>query len=165
LFIFFDYLHIYFSTCFSTFSYLFAVVDFISLDFSYWPTCFYPFFCFFVDISCFIGVFIQFARNVSQPRLHSAFLQRFVFSVRDLCERQSDDADVPVWSPRCVPEVLREDHPDGVVAASVASTLRHLSCQDSTTEAECHDVSVALLCERQVLGRTQLSFQLQHGKK
>jgi hypothetical protein len=84
-----------------------------------------------------------------------------VFSVRDMCERQSHDADVSLWSPRRVPEVLREDDPDGSVTASVASALRHLSCQDSTTKAEwddCRrrpsaDVSVALFCGRQVLGR------------
>ena len=88
-----------------------------------------------------------------------------------MCERQGNDADVALWSPRRVPEVLREDDPDGRLAASVTPALRHLSCQDPTTEAEwddCRrrpssDVSVALFCGRQVLGCPQLSFQLHHG--
>jgi len=98
-------------------------------------------------------------------------LQLVLFAVRDLCERQGNDADVPLWSPRRVPEVLREDDPDGRIAAFVAPTLRHLSCQDPTTKAErddcgrrsSSDVGVALLCGRQVLGRPQLSFQLHRG--
>jgi hypothetical protein len=106
--------------------------------------------------------------------LHAMFQKQFtvcLFAVRDMCERQGNDADVSLRSPCRVPEVLREDHPDGRVAASVAPSLRHLPCQDSTTKTERHncrrrpspDVGVALFCGRQVLGRPQLSFQLHDG--
>jgi hypothetical protein len=84
----------------------------------------------------------------------------FSVSVRDMCECQSDDADVPL-RPSCgVPEVLREDDPDGSVSTVVAPALCHLPREDSPTEAEWRhgrgrpsaDVSVALLCGQQVLG-------------
>lgn len=84
-----------------------------------------------------------------------------MISVRDMRQRQSDDADVTLWPPGRVPEVLREDDPDGSVAASAAPPLRHLPRQDTTAETErgdCRrrpsaDVGVALLCGQQVLGR------------
>jgi hypothetical protein len=81
-------------------------------------------------------------------------LNLFCVSVRDMRERQSDDADVPLRPSCCVPEVLREDDPDGSVSTAVAPPLRHLPRQDSSAEAKRRDVrgrpsadvSVALLC-------------------
>lgn len=41
-------------------------------------------------------------------------MQLFIrFSVCDMCERQSYDADLALRSPCGVPQVLREDHTDG----------------------------------------------------
>jgi hypothetical protein len=82
-------------------------------------------------------------------------------SVRDMRQRQSDDADIAVWAPGRVPKMLREDDPDGSVSASLATPLRHLPREDPATEAErgdgtrrpFADVGVALLRGQQVLGR------------
>ena len=94
--------------------------------------------------------------------LHRLLKQFFsVVSVRDMCERQSDHADIPLWPPGRVPKMLREDDPDGSVAASAAPPLCHLPRQDPPTETEWGDgrrcpftdVSFALLCGQQVVGR------------
>lgn len=92
-------------------------------------------------------------------------------SVRDMRERQSDDADFSLRSSRRLPEVLREDDPDGSVPASVAPPLRHLSREDPPAKAERRhgrgrpptDVGVALLCGQQILGGSKLGFYVYHG--
>ena len=129
--------------------------------------------CFFLILYIFVIYFLMYliSAKCSKTIAPTCSLQCFLFAVCDMCERQGNDADFPLWSPRRVPQMLREDDSDGCVAASVAPALRHLSCQNPTTKAErddCRrrpspDVSVALLCGRQVLGRSQLCFQLHHG--
>jgi len=61
-----------------------------------------------------------------------------VFAVRDLRERARDDADVSVRTSRGVPQVLRQDDPDGGVAAAASAALRHLQVQDPAAEAGRH---------------------------
>lgn len=48
-------------------------------------------------------------------------------------EREGDDADVALRPPRCVPALLRQDHPDGRQPAPAAATLRHLPRQNPAT--------------------------------
>lgn len=49
-------------------------------------------------------------------------------------ECEGEHADVPVWPPRGVPQVLRQDHPSGRFSEGAASPLRHLPHQDRTSE-------------------------------
>lgn len=49
-------------------------------------------------------------------------------SVCDMCECESDDADVPLRAPRRMQEMLREDYPDGCQPTTPASTLRYMPC-------------------------------------
>lgn len=54
----------------------------------------------------------------------------------DLRERQGDDADLALWSPGRLQEVLREDDTDGSVPATPPSPLRHLQGQDPAAEGK-----------------------------
>ena len=168
---------LYFLFLYSLFLYSsFLYSSFLYSHFSCCSTHFYSvvcflLICFFFILHFFIIYFFAYLlnfRQVFKTSVPFCSLQRVLFAVCDMCQREGNDADVPLWSPRRVPEVLREDDPDGRIAASVAPALRHLSCQDTTTKAErdgCRrrpssDVGVALFCGQQVLGRPQLSFQL-----
>lgn len=58
-----------------------------------------------------------------------------MFPVRNMREREGDDADVTVRPPRGLPPLLREDHPNGCEPASAAAALRHLPRQDTAAAA------------------------------
>lgn len=86
--------------------------------------------------------------------------------MRDMCERQSDDADFSVWSPSGVPEVLRQDHPNGRVPEASTPQVCDLPCQDLAAEAEwrlqplgCAQLGLSVL-RRQL--RAQLGVALLH---
>lgn len=53
-----------------------------------------------------------------------------LITVCNMCERESDDADIAVRPPCGLPAVLREDHPNGRQPAPAAAALRHLPRQD-----------------------------------
>jgi hypothetical protein len=61
-----------------------------------------------------------------------------MISVRHMCERESHNADIPVQPPGGVPQVLRQDDPDGRDAAHVAAALCHLQVKNPSPQAGCH---------------------------
>lgn len=64
------------------------------------------------------------------------FFSLFDVPVCDLCECPGHHADVPLWSSSGVPQVLRQDYPDGGITKTTSTAMCHLPRQNSSTEAE-----------------------------